>query len=259
MVLRRSGRPRAHGWGPTCGEVGGAAQRRDARQRPGIPGQHHAVARRADRPPPEVSKLATNAALWRDVQDRLAGAIAAPGGATVPGPHALEEAGTGHGSTGAGSGVEPAVDRPSPAARLSRERDHAGQPQGQRPSTLHTRPEGAAPRAGGLPGRTLRVPQARMDAEKAAVASRTRFWLPPSPTSTPSVSTSTAPPSAWSAAPTRSAVPSCSAPDLPTEPAMTRQLRGRSRLREISGQLFSKRSQCRHDSRTSRSLSVDGC
>ena len=44
------------------------------------------MARGAGGPPPEAAKLATNAALRADVQERLAGHVAAPGGAAVPGP-----------------------------------------------------------------------------------------------------------------------------------------------------------------------------
>jgi transposase len=68
---------------------------------------------------PKRAKLAANPALRAYVQDRLAGAVVAPGGATVPGP-AVPWKGRRHGrrQNRLGSGLEPTADRPAPAARL---------------------------------------------------------------------------------------------------------------------------------------------
>jgi len=60
-----------------------AATRRGGLEYRATPAQWHAerAARR-----PKAAKLATNAALRADVQERRAGHVAAPGGAAVPGP-----------------------------------------------------------------------------------------------------------------------------------------------------------------------------
>jgi transposase, IS30 family len=72
----RSGPPA--GAGGLDNLAGAAAQRRDARRWPGLPGNGRAVACRTGRPPPEASETY--------VQDRLAGVVAPSGGAAVCGP-----------------------------------------------------------------------------------------------------------------------------------------------------------------------------
>ena len=130
-----------------------AAQRRHARRRPGLratTAQWHAE-RAGRRPKP--AKLATNAALRTYVQDRLAGAIVAPGGAAVPGP-AVPWKGRRQGRRQHGGGPGRGA-REQIAQRLRLDlpgrRDDAHQPRGHLPGALRAGPRRVAARADGLP------------------------------------------------------------------------------------------------------------
>ena len=73
--------------------AGAAAQRSHAQRGPGVPGHDGAMACRAGGPRPKAAKLATNEALRRYVEDRLAGRIAHPDGRPISRPRDdMEEA-----------------------------------------------------------------------------------------------------------------------------------------------------------------------
>jgi hypothetical protein len=114
---------------------------------------HRAVARRAGRAASEAGEAGgrRGAAALRagpaGRRGRRPGRSRGPrAGRALEGPAARAAAGP-----AMGQGVEPAADRPSPAARLSRRWDDAHQPRGHLPGAVRARPRGAAPRADRLP------------------------------------------------------------------------------------------------------------
>src|SRR4051794_15415659 len=102
---------------------------------------------------PKRAKLAANPALRTYVEGRLARAARAPGGGRGGrAGRALEGAAARATAEPAlGHGLEPAADRPAPAARLSRRRGDADQPRGRLPGALRPGSRRAAPRADRLP------------------------------------------------------------------------------------------------------------
>ena len=103
--------------------AGAAAQRRDARRRPGVSGHDGAVAcrpagaaSRSRRSSPSTTELR------RYVQDRLAGAVSGPDGVAVAGPDVRVDRPAPRSPPGSALGavVEPGADRQPAAARLPR-------------------------------------------------------------------------------------------------------------------------------------------
>ena len=140
-----------------------AAQRGHAQRQAGVSGQHGAVARRAV----GASAEAGETGYERSVAGVCAGTAGRvhvrvhvrPGrvrggraGRRLEGSAAWTAA-----EPALGQGVEPAADRPAPAARFFRRRNHAHQPRGDLSGALRPGPGCAEARADGLPAHGTRA------------------------------------------------------------------------------------------------------
>src|SRR3954451_23127244 len=141
-VVRRAGGdralagagPRAAGGGPPpeAGAVDdlarATAQRRDARWRPGVPGDHRPVARGAVGPPPQAGEARDERRATGLRTGAVGGPCRRPRRGYAPGAGRALEGATARAAAEPtmGYGVEPAADRRAPAARLPGRRGAAG-------------------------------------------------------------------------------------------------------------------------------------